>query len=60
MWLSGIAGGGFMLVRSPNGSYEFIDFREVAPAAAFQDMYVNNSSSSLYGGLARSVILLEI
>lgn len=28
MYHSGIAGGGFMLVRSSNGSYEFIDFRE--------------------------------
>lgn len=29
-----------MLVRGSNGSYEFIDFRETAPAAAFQDMLV--------------------
>jgi len=42
-----------MLVRAPNGSYEFIDFRETAPAAAFQDMYNNNTNASLYGGLAR-------
>lgn len=52
---SGIGGGGFMLVRSSNGSYEFIDFRETAPAAAFQDMYVNNTDASLYGGLASGV-----
>ena len=32
-----------MLVRSPNGTYEDIDFRETAPAAAFQDMYNNNT-----------------
>ena len=44
-----------MLVRSSNGSYEFIDFRETAPAAAFQDMYVNNTDASLYGGLASGV-----
>ena len=25
-----------MIVRGANGSYEFIDFREKAPAAAFQ------------------------
>lgn len=42
-----------MLVRSSNGSYEFIDFRETAPAAAFQDMYTNNVNASLYGGMAR-------
>lgn len=53
MYHSGIGGGGFMLVRSSNGSYEFIDFRETAPAAAFQDMYNNNTAASLFGGLAR-------
>jgi gamma-glutamyltranspeptidase/glutathione hydrolase len=52
---SGLGGGGFMLVRSSNGSYEFIDFRETAPAAAFEDMYTNNTAASLYGGLARYV-----
>lgn len=53
MYHSGIGGGGFMLVRSSNGSYEFIDFRETAPAAAFQDMYTQNINLSIYGGLAR-------
>ncbi|KAJ5563243.1 hypothetical protein N7535_008407 [Penicillium sp. DV-2018c] len=51
----GIGGGGFMLVRSANGSYEFIDFRETAPAAAFEDMYKNNEDASIYGGLASGV-----
>ncbi|KAF6828294.1 gamma-glutamyltranspeptidase [Colletotrichum plurivorum] len=55
MYHSGIAGGGFMLVRSSNGTYEFIDFRETAPAAAFQDMYNNNTAASMYGGLASGV-----
>ena len=53
MYHSGIGGGGFMLVRSANGSYEFIDFRETAPAASFEDMYKDNVNASLYGGLAR-------
>ena len=53
MYHSGIGGGGFMLVRSSQGEYEFIDFREKAPAAAFKDMYNSNYSASLYGGLAR-------
>lgn len=53
MYHSGLGGGGFMLVRGSNGSYEFIDFRETAPAAAFQDMYKNNVNASIYGGLAR-------
>jgi gamma-glutamyltranspeptidase/glutathione hydrolase len=39
---SGIGGGGFMLVRSSDGKFEDIDFREMAPAAAFQDMYKQN------------------
>lgn len=53
MYHSGVGGGGFMLVRAPNGTYEFIDFRETAPAAAFQDMYKNNTRASIFGGLAR-------
>lgn len=53
MYHSGIGGGGFMLVRAPNRTYEFIDFRETAPAAAFQDMYKNNTRASIFGGLAR-------
>ncbi|KAL9136996.1 MAG: hypothetical protein Q9175_001801 [Cornicularia normoerica] len=55
MYHSGLGGGGFMIVRGSNGSYEFIDFREQAPAAAFTDMYNNNSDLSLYGGLASGV-----
>nr|POE82730.1 gamma-glutamyltransferase [Quercus suber] len=54
-WHSGIAGGGFMLVRSSSGAYEFVDFRETAPAASFQDMYNNNTNASLVTGLASGV-----
>ena len=57
MYHSGIGGGGFMIVRSSNGSYEVIDFRETAPAAAFQDMYNNNTNASIFGGLARYVCI---
>jgi gamma-glutamyltranspeptidase/glutathione hydrolase len=52
---AGLGGGGFMLVRAPNGTYEFIDFRETAPAAAFEDMYKNNEQASITGGLASGV-----
>lgn len=55
MYHSGIGGGGFMIVRASNGSYEFIDFRETAPASATQDMYKNNVNASIYGGLAAGV-----
>ncbi|KAF2749845.1 gamma-glutamyltranspeptidase [Sporormia fimetaria CBS 119925] len=44
-----------MLIRSPNGTYEAIDFRETAPQAAFEDMYKNNEQASLTGGLASGV-----
>lgn len=53
MYNSGLGGGGFMLVRGSNGSYEFVDFRETAPAAAFENMYEDDVEASLYGGLAR-------
>lgn len=53
MYHSGIGGGGFMVVRAPDGSYEFVDFREKAPAAAFEDMFKDNEEASLEGGLAR-------
>ena len=53
MYHSGIGGGGFMLVRASNGSYEDIDFRETMPIAGFQDMYTNKTNTSIYGGMAR-------
>lgn len=49
-----------MLVRSANGSYEFIDFRETAPAAAEQNMFKNNINASIYGGLARCLNLSQV
>ncbi|KAJ6440584.1 gamma-glutamyltranspeptidase [Purpureocillium lavendulum] len=55
MYHSGIGGGGFMLVRTSNATYEFVDCRETAPAAAFQDMYKNNTQASTLGGLASGV-----
>jgi gamma-glutamyltranspeptidase/glutathione hydrolase len=59
MYHSGIGGGGFALVRAPDGSFEHIDFRETAPAAAFEDMYENNTAASIVGGLARLAIHLS-
>ena len=55
MYHSGIGGGGFMLVRGPDGSYETVDFRETAPAAAFEDMYEGNILGSVFGGLSVAV-----
>lgn len=31
--------GGFMLVRLPDGSKEYVDFREVAPKKSFKNMF---------------------
>ncbi|XMA18386.1 hypothetical protein WAI453_011177 [Rhynchosporium graminicola] len=58
MYHSGLGGGGFATVRSKHGTYEFIDFREMAPAASFQTMFsppLSNAEYSLYGGLASGV-----
>ncbi|KAI9268735.1 gamma-glutamyltranspeptidase [Sporodiniella umbellata] len=52
---TGIGGGGFMLIRSPNGTFEFIDFRETAPAAASRDMFVKNPLLARVGGLAVAI-----
>lgn len=52
---SGIGGGGFALIHSANGTFEFIDFRETAPAASSEDMFTVNPQSSLTGGLASGV-----
>ncbi|MFT4702796.1 MAG: gamma-glutamyltranspeptidase/glutathione hydrolase [Bradymonadia bacterium] len=57
---SGLGGGGFLLVRTPDGVVEALDFRETAPAAAHRDMYVGGDgevdrSASITGGLAVAV-----
>ncbi|KAM0445415.1 hypothetical protein ACHAQK_001621 [Fusarium lateritium] len=60
MYHSGIGGGGFMLIHKGDGKnqtapYEFVDFRETAPAAATQDMFKNNVNESISGGKASGV-----
>ncbi|KAM4059245.1 gamma-glutamyltranspeptidase [Hirsutella rhossiliensis] len=55
MYHAGIGGGGFALVRDAQGNYEAVDFRETAPAAAHQDMFLHNTRGSVVGGLAVGV-----
>ncbi|NOY58175.1 MAG: hypothetical protein GXO75_04455 [Calditrichaeota bacterium] len=55
-----IGGGGFMVIRFPDGSATTIDFREKAPLRASRDMYLNddgsvNSQKSRVGYLAVGV-----
>lgn len=52
---SGIGGGGFALIRDQSGAYTVVDYREAAPAAAFQDMYLGNERGSVFSGLAAGV-----
>lgn len=43
------------MIRDADGNYEAVDFREVAGAAASEDMYQGNVAGSVYGGLAVGV-----
>ena len=54
---SGLGGGGFAVVVTPEGEATVIDFRETAPAAAHRDMYVEaeKENASRIGGLAVGV-----
>src|SRR2546422_11189897 len=36
-----LGGGGFMLVRKPDGTTEAIDYREIAPLSASRNMYLD-------------------
>ncbi|KAI9252906.1 nucleophile aminohydrolase [Phascolomyces articulosus] len=53
--IDSFATGGFMLIRAPNGTFEFIDFRETAPLAADRDMFNDDPESAKYGGLSIGV-----
>jgi gamma-glutamyltranspeptidase / glutathione hydrolase len=44
-----IGGGGFMLIRRPDGSATSIDYREMAPAAAHRDIFVNKDGELIRG-----------
>ncbi len=44
-----IGGGGFMVIRKKNGETYAIDYREMAPAAAHRDLYVNDKGELIRG-----------
>ncbi|MDR3763157.1 MAG: gamma-glutamyltransferase [Acidobacteriota bacterium] len=54
-----LGGGGFLLFRTASGELHFLDFREMAPAAASHDMYLdkqgNLTSDSRFGPRAAGV-----
>jgi gamma-glutamyltranspeptidase/glutathione hydrolase len=55
MWIAGLGGGGYAIVRDSAGKTECVDFRETAPAASDRDMYNSNPNASTVGGLASGV-----
>src|SRR6202049_3746208 len=44
-----IGGGGFMLIRMADGKAHFLDYREMAPAAATRDMYLDAQDNVIEG-----------
>jgi len=46
-WAGNIGGGGFMVIRMPDGSVTTIDHREDAPSGATQDVYLDADSNAV-------------
>jgi gamma-glutamyltranspeptidase/glutathione hydrolase len=44
-----LGGGGFMLIRMADGKVHFLDYREMAPAAAKPDMYLDAQGNVIEG-----------
>jgi gamma-glutamyltranspeptidase/glutathione hydrolase len=44
-----IGGGGFMLIRKADGTFTSIDYREMAPAAASRDVYIDKNGQVIKG-----------
>lgn len=44
-----IGGGGFMVIRLKNGEFRAIDYREMAPAAATRNMFVDRDGNLIRG-----------
>ena len=48
-----VGGGGFMVIRFPDGTATTVDYRETGPAAATRDMYVDDSTGAIRPDLSR-------
>ncbi|HXV75212.1 MAG TPA: gamma-glutamyltransferase [Candidatus Polarisedimenticolaceae bacterium] len=46
---AGLGGGGFLLIRQPDGSYHALDFRETAPAAIGRELFVDDDGRPIAG-----------
>src|SRR5690606_6123680 len=44
-----LGGGGFMVIRKKDGSTHAIDYREMAPAAAHRDLYIDENGELIRG-----------
>ncbi len=48
-----VGGGGFMVIRFPDGTATTLDYRETAPAGATREMYVDDSTGAIRPDLSR-------
>ncbi|MFC1555070.1 gamma-glutamyltransferase [candidate division KSB1 bacterium] len=48
-----IGGGGFFVIRMPDGEVKTIDYREKAPGKGHRDMYVDTKADTVIAGLSR-------
>ena len=52
-----LGGGGFMMIRLKNGKTTAIDYREMAPAAATRNIYLDPSGILLPAKVVRSLVI---
>jgi len=55
-----IGGGGFMVIRSPDGIVTTIDFREKAPQKAHRDMYLDKTGQPVDGLSTEGVLAIGV